>query len=168
MTPFALLGLLGFAISLGTTQQPVRQETLHDAAGKDVGTVSLRGVSGRITVTLHFHDLAPGTHGVHLHATPKCDPPDFASAGGHYNPSSRKHGRKNPDGAHLGDLGNITVGSNGVGDRAVTINAALARQGLTAFLGTGLALVVHANADDEKTDPSGNSGPRIACAVIAP
>lgn len=168
MSPLTIIGVLGFAVGLGAIQQPVRQATLHDAAGKDVGTVKLHQVSGRITVNLHLHDLPAGIHGVHLHGTPKCDAPDFASAGGHYNPTSRQHGRKNPNGAHLGDLGNVTIGKNGVGDRQVTINAALARQGLTAFIGTGLALVVHANADDEKTDPSGNSGPRIACAVIAP
>lgn len=168
MSPFTLLGVLGLAVGLGATQKPVRQATLHDAAGKDVGRVTLHEKSGQVTVTMHLRHLPAGIHGVHLHQNPKCDPPDFQTAGGHYNPTSRKHGRKNPDGPHIGDLGNITIGKNGNGDREVTITSTMTRQGMTAFIGTGLAVVVHASADDEMTDPSGNSGARIACAVIAP
>ena len=162
-----MVAALFAGVSLGV-QQPAREATVHDAAGKDAGRVTMREVSGRITVKVHLQGLPAGIHGLHLHETPKCDPPGFASAGGHYNPTHREHGRQNPRGPHLGDLGNITVSGNGQGDREVTITAALAGQGIPAFLGAGLALIVHANADDEKTDPSGNAGSRIACAVILP
>ena len=106
--------------------------------------------------------LAPGDHGLHLHAVGRCDGPAFATAGAHWNPASRQHGHLNPDGAHAGDLPNLTVSANGHG----AINF-LATGGSLAD-GDGTSLVVHAGPDDYRTDPSGNSGDRIACAVLAP
>ena len=103
---------------------------------------------------------------MHLHQTGMCEPPGFQSAGGHFNPHNREHGRKNPRGPHLGDLGNIRVESNGRGTRTVTMSDSETRKGLMAVLGDGRALVIHAGEDDEMTDPSGNSGARIACAVV--
>ncbi|HLB54517.1 MAG TPA: superoxide dismutase family protein [Gemmatimonadales bacterium] len=149
-------------------QRPIREATLRDGAGKDVGQVRMRESSGRIIVEVRVEGLPPGVHGIHLHQTGQCDSPSFESAGGHHNPTNREHGRSNTRGPHLGDLGNIRVSPNGRGERTVTITAELARRGLLTFLGTGLALIVHENRDDEKTDPAGNTGARIGCAAIMP
>ena len=160
--------VLGVVVVPAGAQRQAREATIRDASGKEVGRVQLLETLGKVTVDIHSTGLPPGAHGVHFHETPKCDGPGFESAGAHYNPTNREHGRQNPRGAHLGDLGNISVAGNGNGRREVTITSSLAREGLLAFLGAGLALVVHQDRDDEKTDPSGNSGARIACAVIMP
>ena len=111
--------------------------------------------------------LPPGVHGVHLHAVGKCDGPKFKSAGPHWNPTSRKHGRDNPEGWHLGDLTSIEIGADGSGHSSFSIEAARLTDGPNALLDAdGASLVIHANPDDYKTDPSGNSGDRIACGVI--
>ena len=146
----------------GTTEA-----ALKDSTGKEVGRVRLREERGAIVVEVRVRGLPKGQHGMHLHETGLCDPPGFATAGAHWNPLGRMHGRRNRKGPHLGDLGNIAVGGNGWGDRTVTVRGAEARAGLSTFLGDkGRALVIHASRDDEKTDPSGNSGARIACAVL--
>jgi Cu-Zn family superoxide dismutase len=126
------------------------------------------GISFRIVAS----GLPPGVHGIHVHAVGRCDPPDFTTAGAHWNPAERKHGFENPQGHHAGDLPNVTVGANGVLHTSVLLpNAMLAGPaGAAAALtdADGAALVIHAGPDDYRTDPSGNSGGRIACAVIAP
>ncbi len=158
---------LGVATS-ASAQRMMRQGVLHDSSGKEVGRVQMTEHNGTVLVEVHVEGLPAGMHGMHLHQTAKCEPPAFQSAGGHYNPHNRQHGRKNPNGPHLGDLGNIKVESNGRGTRTVTISDSETRKGLMAVLGEGRALVIHANEDDEMTDPSGNSGARIACAVVEP
>ena len=165
MVAVLVLGVVGVP---ARAQRQARDAPIRDASGKEVGRVQLRETLGRVIVDIHSQGLPPGRHGVHLHDTPKCEGPGFESAGAHYNPGNREHGRRNRRGAHLGDLGNLTVAGNGNGRREVTITSSLARQGLLAFLGSGLSLVVHQDRDDEKTDPAGNSGARIACAVIMP
>jgi len=104
--------------------------------------------------------LPPGVHGIHLHSVGRCDGPDFKSAGTHWNPKDKQHGHENPMGAHLGDLANLNVGEDGTGNASFTIGP----QPLDDADGT--SLVIHAKPDDYKTDPSGNSGDRIACAVL--
>jgi Cu-Zn family superoxide dismutase len=106
-------------------------------------------------------------HGTHLHATGRCDPPGFTTAGGHLNPAARQHGLRNPAGPHLGDLPNLTVAANGTGRMEATIAATLTPGQAPLFDADGTALVVHAGPDDMVTDPAGNSGARIACTVIA-
>jgi superoxide dismutase, Cu-Zn family len=106
--------------------------------------------------------LPPGIHGIHLHSVGRCDGPDFKSAAAHWNPKDKQHGHENPMGAHLGDLPNLNVGADGTGTASFTIGA----QPLDDADGT--SLVIHAKPDDYKTDPSGNSGDRIACAVLTP
>ena len=103
-----------------------------------------------------------------MHAVGRCDPPDFVSAGAHFNPTGRKHGRLNPDGAHAGDLPNLVAGASGSGSFDATTQAVTLRSGPTGSLfgEGGTSLVIHAQQDDEKTDPTGNSGARIACGVI--
>jgi Cu-Zn family superoxide dismutase len=117
-----------------------------------------------VRVDVAAEGLPPGTHGIHVHTTGRCEAPAFASAGPHWNPTARQHGRKNPEGAHHGDLPNISIGADGRGTLQFTLADAEFAQ---LFDADGAALVVHAAADDERTDPSGNSGGRIACGVIS-
>ena len=137
---------------------------LQDASGKEVGRARLQQVGKGIKVTLQASKLAAGTHGVHIHAVGKCDAPDFASAGSHWNPTSRQHGKDNPAGMHKGDLPNIVIDSNGRGTLAFTVDGAVLGDLLDA---DGAAIVVHVAADDYRTDPSGNSGARIACGALS-
>jgi superoxide dismutase, Cu-Zn family len=120
-----------------------------------------------IEVRVQAAGLAPGHYGVHLHAVGRCEGPDFASAGAHWNPTARQHGRLNPQGPHLGDLDNLDVDESGAGRLEFRIvgGAISGPQGL--FDADGVAVVIHANPDDYRTDPSGNSGARIACGVLA-
>lgn len=146
-----------------------KEAVLHDAAGAEVGKVTLREDGQQIKLRVEAHGLTPGLHGMHLHAAGKCEAPDFQSAGGHLNPTAMHHGHKNPQGPHLGDLGNLKIGDDRKGDLTVDVSGPEARLGLKGFLEanpTGLSLVIHASQDDETTDPSGNSGARVACAVL--
>ena len=136
---------------------------LGDATGRAVGRATVREVAGGLRVTLDARGLPPGTHGAHLHTVGRCDAPGFASAGGHWNPLAAKHGSMNPQGPHAGDLPNLTVGNDGRGTLGVTLAGATMAGLLDA---DGAAMVVHAQADDLQTDPSGNSGARIACGVL--
>jgi Cu-Zn family superoxide dismutase len=114
-------------------------------------------------------ELARGAYGVHIHSIGRCDPPGFESAGPHWNPTGQKHGKDNPQGMHRGDLPNLLVGSDGRGSFEYTIpGGAAAAAARDALLDAdGAAVVIHAQADDFRTDPSGNSGARIACGVLA-
>ena len=132
---------------------------LHTANGTDAGWAVAKESNGALKVTVEVVGVSPGMHGVHVHTVGKCEGPDFASAGGHWNPTQHQHGAMNPQGPHVGDLPNINVGANGRGRIEFTIPGTYA--GLLDE--DGAALVVHAGADDLKTDPSGNSGGRIAC-----
>lgn len=137
---------------------------LADSAGRPVGRATVREVTGGLRVTLDVRGLPAGTHGAHLHTIGACTPPDFASAGPHWNPANTKHGSMNPMGPHAGDLPNLIVGRDGRG----TLGVVLAGATLDGLLDAdGGAMVVHATADDLMTDPSGNSGGRIACGVLS-
>lgn len=144
---------------------------LVNAAGQTIGEVRAWQTPGGVTFRIVASGLPHGVHGIHVHAVGRCDPPDFASAGPHWNPAARKHGMNNPLGPHAGDLPNVTVAANGVLGETVTLTgASLTGPGPAGVLldSDGAALVIHAAADDYVTDPSGNSGARIACAVIRP
>jgi Cu-Zn family superoxide dismutase len=146
--------------------------TLVNSAGQAIGTVRAWQTAGGVSFRIDASGLPHGIHGVHVHSVGRCDPPDFASAGPHWNPAGRKHGINNPQGPHAGDLPNVEVAANGVLGATVTLpNASLfGPPGAPGALldADGAALVIHAAADDYVTDPSGNSGARIACAVIRP
>lgn len=138
---------------------------LKTSAGIDVGHATATEVAGGVRFTLDVTGMPVGTHGAHIHMVGRCDAPDFTTAGGHWNPTAMKHGSMNPQGPHEGDLPNLIVGTDGRGTLGITIPGATMAGLLDA---DGSALVVHANPDDLKTDPSGNSGGRIACGVFAP
>jgi superoxide dismutase, Cu-Zn family len=161
-----MLGACMTAQETGTTQSAARAgATLNDAAGNNRGSVTLSEGAGGMRVSVQAQGLAAGTHGVHFHAVGRCDGPDFQSAGPHWNPAMKQHGRDNPQGAHSGDLPNITIGADGRG----TLETTLSDAALAGLLDAdGAALLIHASADDYRTDPSGNSGARIACGVIQP
>ena len=151
-------------------QQGRAAASLRNAQGQVVGEASAAREGNVVRVRLSVRGLTPGTHGVHLHQTGRCDAPAFASAGPHWNPTNHQHGRLNPQGAHLGDLPNLEVGANGSGriNFAVPVPAGTAA-GVNPLLDAdGTALVIHATADDLRTDPSGNSGARIACGALTP
>jgi Cu-Zn family superoxide dismutase len=126
-------------------------------------------IGGTLNLGVSAAQLKPGPHGLHIHAQGTCTPPDFASAGPHFNPERREHGRLNPNGPHQGDLPNLIVGPDGSADTTFTVPAELALPGPRSVLPPGgTAIVIHADADDEHTDPSGGSGERVACAVLEP
>lgn len=139
---------------------------MHDSAGKDLGTLTLTESGGSIALSGRLSGLPPGEHGIHLHTVGQCDAPKFEGAGDHWNPTNRKHGKNTPGGPHFGDLPNITVGQDGSVSLETTTPGGTLRGGAAALDDDGSAVVVHAKRDDYKTQPSGNSGDRIACGVI--
>ena len=156
--------LVGAALAQGTSASA----TLQSASGAAAGSATFSQVADGVRVVARFQGLPPGVHGIHVHAVGRCDAPDFMSAGGHFNPTGKKHGLKGSDGGHAGDLSNLTIAPDGAGSIDSIARGATLGAGPAALLGgNGTALVVHASADDEVTDPTGNSGGRIACGVLA-
>ncbi|MBI3536591.1 MAG: superoxide dismutase family protein [Chloroflexi bacterium] len=151
-----------------TAQVRTVHTDLRDANKNIVGRATFTQQGSVVQILIVVNDLPPGVHGVHIHEKGKCDAPDFASAGAHFNPENKQHGAQNPNGPHAGDLRNLEVGQN----RSGTLDTNNSRIALTPGFpnsilgGDNKALIIHANADDEKTDPIGNSGGRIACGVI--
>jgi Cu-Zn family superoxide dismutase len=142
---------------------------LIDAQGNSVGTVVLwdHAVGGGVGLKLNLENLSPGEHALHFHQNAKCDPPDFKSAGPHFNPDGKKHGLENLEGHHAGDMFNFNVGADGKAKLSLTNkDVTLGDDSHSLFSNGGTAIVIHAKADDMKTDPAGNSGDRIACGMI--
>jgi Cu-Zn family superoxide dismutase len=136
--------------------------SLARADGSAAGSVTVAPMADHLHIRLSVSGFAPGTYGAHLHTTGLCDGPAFTSAGGHLNPGGAQHGRLNPAGSHMGDLPNLVVGADGT----ATLDFMTMATPAALFDADGTAVVVHAGPDDERTDPSGNSGARIACAVL--
>ena len=171
-----LLALAGCKSSnettLGTTRDmppsQVRTVQLLGPSGEPRGTASLEARPLGLRIAAQVEGLAPGTYAIHYHRFGVCTPPTFDSAGPHFNPTTRQHGRDNPLGPHLGDLPNIVVGADGRGAVTHTVDGLMLTGGATPLLDAdGAAVVLHAGADDNRTDPSGNSGARIACGALA-
>lgn len=140
---------------------------VKDARGVTLGAVTLTDTAEGVKVSGTFTNLGPGPHGLHIHAVGKCEPP-FESAGGHFNPTGMQHGRDNPRGPHAGDLPNIEMPAGGRATLEIVLKGLSLKGGPNAMMaGAGTSLVLHEKADDYTTDPSGDSGSRIACGVIA-
>ena len=143
---------------------------LKNGQGESVGTATLTPIANNkgVRIKLDLKNLTPGQHAIHFHEVAKCEGPAFETAGAHFNPASKMHGLKNPKGPHAGDMNNFTVKPNGTANATVTSNRVTLRDGnMSLYTGTGTSLVIHAKGDDQKTEPSGNSGDRIACGVIS-
>lgn len=170
MTRLSIAGiLLACALLLaGPAQaQPKATADIKDAGGKLLGEAVLVQRNGTVEIDVTLTALPPGTHAFHIHEVGRCEPP-FESAGDHFNPSGKKHGKDNPAGPHAGDLPNIEVSDSGRVKLQVAVKGVSLDGGPGALLGgDGAALVIHEGADDYKTDPAGNAGKRLACGVIA-
>lgn len=140
---------------------------LKNARGESVGSAVFREEGGRVRIVVQATGLTPGRHGIHVHAVGRCEPPAFQSAGDHFNPVGKKHGLDNTDGAHAGDLPNLEADANGRTEYvAVTDRLSLVPGATSVFDADGSAVVIHARADDQRTDPSGNSGERVLCGQL--
>ena len=161
--------VLGAALALGSPAVAAGSATasLKDASGKEVGKATLTETPSGVLIRLDLTGAPSGEHAFHIHAVGKCEPPDFKSAGPHFNPGAAKHGLENPEGPHAGDMPNLHVPGDGKLSVEV-LNQAVTLGGKSALLDAdGSALVIHAGVDDYQTDPAGNAGDRIACGIIA-
>ena len=160
--------LLAAAVSMSVNAAEMANTQLKDGSGKAVGDVDLVQTPAGVLIKLQIKGLAPGEHAFHVHAVGKCEAP-FESAGPHFNPGNHKHGILVGEG-HAGDMPNLYVPQSGELSVEVVNSAISLEQGKpnSVFDNDGSSLVVHAKADDYKTDPAGNSGDRIACGVIQP
>ncbi len=168
---YATLLLMGFTLPAFIVSSNRRDTTataeLINAQGQSIGTAALMETSSGVRIVARFSKLPPGIHAFHIHGTGQCHGPDFATAGAHFNPFGKKHGLRNKDGPHAGDLPNITVLPDGSADVDVVAALVTLRSGANSLFPTGgTCLVIHERPDDEMTDPTGNAGDRIACGVI--
>jgi Cu-Zn family superoxide dismutase len=156
--------------AMAVAREPVKVVHLQDSTGASVGTATIRQHKEGVRIHLDLMNLPPGLHAIHFHETASCTPPDFKSAGGHFNPTGAHHGLHNPQGPHAGDMENITVEANGTSHQTVLDERVTLAPGQpnSLFANGGTALVIHAKEDDMMSDPAGNAGARIACGVITP
>ena len=166
--PFLVSALL---LAIGLAAWAAQKRSAHaefvNFHGVRVGHAALEQTNQGVRIDLTVFNMPPGIHAFHIHAVGKCDPPDFTTAGPHFNPFAKQHGIKNPKGPHAGDLPNIDVGSDGRAQVSVlAADVTLGAGPNSLFHPAGTALVIHQGEDDYTADPAGNAGARIACAVI--
>jgi Cu-Zn family superoxide dismutase len=167
-----LKSLSGIALMLATASGALAADSAKavfvDTKGKEIGSATLTQTPNGVLISADLSSLPPGEHGFHIHESGRCDAADgFKSAGDHYAPKKHEHGFKVKDGPHAGDMPNLFVGENGkLRIHVFNPRVSLDKGEATLFDSDGSALVVHAKADDYQSQPSGDSGDRIACAVI--
>ena len=170
-TLLVIPALLGFSATLALADAAPKSAhaDIMNGQGAKIGTAKIKATKDGVSIAVKVEQLSAGEHGIHIHTVGKCDGPDFKTAGGHFNPTNAHHGSKNSQTPHphLGDLMNLTVGADGKGSGTFLAKGVTLGDGANSlFHDGGTALVIHAKADDYMTDPSGNSGDRIACGVI--
>lgn len=156
---------LGLGMTVGMAAQAAAQANadIKNAQGQSIGTATLTDTPHGVLLHVALTKAPEGTHAFHIHAVGKCEPP-FTTAGGHLNPATKKHGIKSADGAHAGDLPNVTVPAGGM----LTFDVLAAGVTMASVLDAdGAAVVMHQGLDDYSSDPAGNAGDRVACGVIS-
>ena len=162
-----IISLLIFNVYDSRAESKMAASELINDQGKTVGYATFVEGPDGVEIAVQVHDIPQGLHGFHIHAVGKCETPDFKSAGGHFNPFGRKHGLKNPEGAHVGDMPNLLVGPDGTASAVVLAPMATLGSGKNSlFHPGGTALLIHGAKDDQITDPAGDAGARMACGVI--
>jgi len=164
-----LIAVLGSCSTPGSASVTGATVALIDTSGTKIGEAifSERNDKPGVVIRLRAWSLPPGVHGFHIHDSGSCETPEFTTAGGHFNPFGKKHGLKNPEGPHAGDLPNLVVRSNGTAEVTLEARLVTLKPGINSLLTPkGTSLVVHADPDDEMSDPAGKSGARIACGII--
>lgn len=151
----------------GSTTAPMASAKLMAGDGAARGEAMITQADDGLHVVVKAMGLTPGMHAVHIHTTGTCTAPDFASAGGHWNPTGREHGKDNPAGKHMGDMPNMLAAADGTGEIDYRVAGGMISGGAMPLMDAdGAAVVIHAQADDNKSDPAGNAGGRIACGVV--
>ena len=164
---WTVVAIAAVGLAAPVTAQESGRGTFINAQGKSVGSLTVNHMASGTMLLLTLHDLPPGVHGLHIHSVGKCTPPTFDSAGPHWNPAGHQHGKDNPQGKHAGDLDNLTIPADGKLEIQIVLQGTALRGPGGLLDEDGASLVIHAGPDDYKTDPTGNSGARIACAPIA-
>lgn len=165
MKCLALMLVACSTIAVAQSPEPAKAE-LQDALGKPLGVATLTETPHGVLIHATLNGVPAGTHAFHIHTVGKCEAP-FTSAGGHFNPAAKQHGIENPMGMHAGDMPNVQVGAEGnLTFDVLNSGVTLGNGANSLFKEGGTALVLHGGADDYKSDPAGNAGPRIACGVI--
>jgi superoxide dismutase, Cu-Zn family len=165
----ALPALLALSASAAMHKNKGLEVDFKTSDGQDAGSALLTPAGNGVKVKLDLKGLPEGEHAIHVHASAKCDGPDFKTAGAHFNPDSKEHGTKNPKGPHAGDMPmNLQVMADGTDHVSfVTQSISLKKDAKNSvFANGGTAFIIHEKADDMMTDPTGNAGGRIACGVI--
>ncbi|NIP38539.1 MAG: superoxide dismutase family protein [Candidatus Dadabacteria bacterium] len=160
------LGLF-YAANLYADSSTLAKSKIKNSSGEVVGFATFIENSQGVSISVQVQNLTTGSHGIHIHQKGRCEAPDFKSAGGHFNPFGKSHGTKNPEGYHLGDLGNIQIGPDGTGSLLVNSPLSTLGDGKNSLLKKdGTSIVIHSGPDDLVSDPSGNAGSRVACGII--
>ncbi|MCG1009666.1 superoxide dismutase family protein [Salinicoccus sp. ID82-1] len=152
----------------GVLDVPEEEVTLINTEGEETATATLSEGDSGVNVAIEGENLPPGELGFHFHETGSCELPDFESAGGHYNPTDANHGFEDPEGPHAGDMENIEVAEDGTVDTETTADMVTMQENEenTLYTEEGTALIIHSEADDYVSQPSGDAGERIACGVV--
>jgi|SRR5690625_2556003 len=164
---FLIILMIVCLVGCFADEKQIYEIDIHDGSGDKIGDATFKEVSDGVNIHVKVEGLSKGFHGIHIHEQPKCEGPDFISAGDHLNPDDKKHGLMHPKGSHLGDLPNIEVDDKGKVDVELLLPKATLKEGRYSLLQKdGTALIIHSEQDDGLSQPSGESGERIACGVL--